>query len=206
MLNGVIAFCTSWTGLYWLVILSDISIAAAYFAIPMTMAVVFLHRKSDLPYPWLWVLFVAFITACGLTHSAHAWSAVTGTDDLFFLAIVEVFCALASVGTAVAFACVLPSIRLLPSPKQQRDQLERAVAQRTREKDRLLHEIHHRLGNQLQVLHSLVSIESRRAETGEAVEILSRVRNVLDGLGEDYKRRSEGDYLAEAWRPAEART
>jgi hypothetical protein len=205
MLSSVIAFCTSWTGQYWLVVLSDLAIAAAYFAIPITMAVVSWRRKSDLPFRWLWILFVAFITACGLTHWVHAWSALTGTDDLSSLAIVEVFCALASVGTAVAFACVLPSIRLMPSPKQQREELERAVARRTREKDRLLHEIHHRLGNQLQVLNSLVSIEIRRAETGEAAAILSRITNVLDGLARDYRRRSEADYLAEAWHPADAR-
>jgi hypothetical protein len=172
--------------------------------IPITMAVVFWRRKSDLPLPWLWALFVAFITACGLTHWVHAWSALTGTDDLSLLATVGVFCALASVGTAVAFAWVLPSISLMPSPKQQREELERAVARRTREKDRLLHEIHHRLGNQLQVLNSQVSIETRRAKTGEAVEALARVRDVLDRLGKDYKRRSEADYLAQAWRPSDA--
>jgi hypothetical protein len=180
------------------------SIAAAYFAIPITMAVVFSRRKSDLPFPWLWALFVAFITACGLTHWVHVGSALSGTDDLSIQATVDAFCALASVGTAVAFACVLPSIRLMPSPKHQREELERAVARRTREKDRLLHEIHHRLGNQLQVLNSLVSIETRRAKTDEAVEVLRRVRDVLDGLGKDYRHRSEADYLAEAWRPAEA--
>jgi hypothetical protein len=204
MLNSVIALCTTRTGLYWLVVLSDLSVAAAYFGIPITMAIVFWRRKSDLPFPWLWALFIAFITACGLTHFVHAWSALTGTDDLPLLATVGVFCALASTGTAVAFAWVLPSIRLMPSPKQQREELERAVTRRTREKDRLLHEIHHRLGNQLQVLNSIVSIETKRAKTSEAVEALARVRDVLDGLGKDYRRRSKADYLAEAWCPGDA--
>ena len=54
MLNSVIALCTIRTGLYWLVVLSDLSVAAAYFGIPITMAIVFWRRKSDLPFPWLW--------------------------------------------------------------------------------------------------------------------------------------------------------
>lgn len=59
--------------------------------------------------------------------------------------VVSVFCAVASVGTAVAFAFILPQIRLLPSPVQQRAELEHLVAQRTLEKDRLIREINHRV-------------------------------------------------------------
>lgn len=37
MLNQIIELCTSSTGLYWIVLSSDVSIALAYFAIPITM-------------------------------------------------------------------------------------------------------------------------------------------------------------------------
>src|SRR5947209_14167357 len=82
MLEQLLALCTSGAGLYWLVVISDISIAAAYFAIPVTMALVLRHRKADIPYPWLWSLFVTFIVACGLTHVAHVWAAA-GTENLW---------------------------------------------------------------------------------------------------------------------------
>ena len=75
MLEPLIQLCTSAAGLFWLVLGSDVSIAIAYFAIPVTMAVVLRQRRDDIPYPWLWTLFVMFIVACGLTHSAHAFSA-----------------------------------------------------------------------------------------------------------------------------------
>lgn len=65
MLNQLIELCTSRTGLYWLILGSDLSIALAYFAIPLTMAIVLRNRRDDILYPWLWTLFVTFIVACG---------------------------------------------------------------------------------------------------------------------------------------------
>jgi hypothetical protein len=126
--------------------------------------------------PWLWSLFVTFIVACGLTHLAHVWSA-NGSDNLWALAAAEAFCALASVGTAIAFAFVLPEIKMLPSPHQQRAELENAVLQRTREKDRLLREVHHRVGNQVQILGSLLSIEARRTDSAETLDAIARIRS-----------------------------
>lgn len=197
MLEYVIALCTSGAGLYWLVVISDISIAAAYFAIPVTMALVLRHRKADIPYPWLWTLFVTFIVACGMTHLAHVWSAANGAADLRMLAAAEAFCAFASVGTAIAFAFVLPDIKMLPSPRQQRAQLENAVVQRTGEKDRLLREVHHRVGNQLQILSSLLSIETRRTESQETLDALARIRVELDKMAAEHGRRSAADYLGD---------
>jgi len=201
MFEQLLALCTSGAGLYWLVVISDLSIAAAYFAIPLTMALVLRHRKADIPYPWLWSLFVTFIVACGLTHLAHVWAA-NGTDNLWALAAAEVFCALASVGTAIAFAFVLPAIKMLPSPQQQREELAKAVLQRTREKDRLLREVHHRVGNQLQILGSLLSIETRRTDSAETLDALARIRVELDKMAAEHGRRSAVDYLGEAEVPA----
>src|ERR1700687_1319946 len=108
MLNQFIELCTSSSGLFWLVLGSDLSIAVAYFAIPITMAVVLRDRKDDIPYPWLWTLFVTFIVACGLTHSAHVLSAASGADYLEVHAGIGLFCALTSVGTAIAFVFIIP--------------------------------------------------------------------------------------------------
>lgn len=195
MLTQLIELCTSNTGLVWLILGSDVAIAVAYFAIPLTMAVVLRHRKNDIPYPWLWTLFVTFIVACGLTHVGHVWSAILGTPFLSFQAAIGIFTALASVGTAIAFALILPQIKLLPSPKVQKANLEKLVAERTKEKDQLIREINHRVGNQLQIISSLVSIESRQVVGEEAKEILKRLKVEQERLAKDHALRSSQDYL-----------
>jgi len=195
MLEPLIQLCTSTAGLFWLVVGSDVSIALAYFAIPVTMAVVLYERRNDIPYSWLWILFVLFIIACGLTHSAHAISAAAGTDYLTLQAAMNLFCALTSVGTAIAFAFILPQIKLLPSPAQQRASLEKQVSQRTAEKDQLIREINHRVGNQLQIVSSLISLESRNTDSNEALDILSRLKIELDKMAHEHRERSKLDYL-----------
>jgi len=196
MLNQLIELCTSDTGLFWLILLSDISIAVAYFAIPITMAVVLRNRRDDIPYPWLWTLFVTFIVACGLTHASHVVSAASGANYLVLQAAVGWFCAATSVGTAVAFAFILPQIRELPSPKRQRAELERLVAQRTAEKDRLIREINHRVGNQLQVISSMVSVEARRAQSEETLTVLGRIKAELENMAHQHVELSQIDYQA----------
>jgi len=196
MVGDLLQLCTSRNGLFSILILSDLAIADSYFAIPLTMAVVFRKRKDDIPYPWLWMLFVAFIVACGLTHLMHVWSGLGSIENLAGQTLINLLCAATSVGTAVAFAYILPQINELPSPKKQRAELERLVKQRTREKDLLIHEINHRIGNQLQVLSSIVSIESRRANSDEAMAILSRLRQTLDKMGREHAALQASDYLA----------
>ena len=198
MIRQLIEFCTSDTGLAWIVLGSDFAIALAYFAIPVIMASVFRDRKDDIPYPWLWSLFVLFIVACGLTHTAHLWSQITGADHLALHATILAITAVASVGTAIAFAWILPQIKLLPSPREQRTQLEKMVAERTREKDLLIREINHRIGNQLQVLSSILSIEGRRAASAESQDMLGRLRGELDRMATQHTELSRRDYLAQS--------
>jgi hypothetical protein len=195
MLNRLIELCTSDTGLFWIIVGSDLAIALSYFAIPVTMAVVLRHRKQDIPYPWLWSLFVVFIVACGMTHAVHVLSAFNGNQTVGLFATIEVITAIASVATAIALAFVLPQIKLLPSPRVQRDQLQRLVGERTAEKDKLIREINHRIGNQLQVLSSAVSIELRKCESEETTEVLGRLRDQLYGMAREHVARSNEDYL-----------
>ena len=197
MLKQLIEFCTSDQTLFWVVVSSDVAIALAYFAIPITMAVVFRHRRDDIPYPWLWTLFVIFIVACGVTHVVHVASALTLTEYVGLQASAELVTALASVGTAIAFTFVLPQIKNLPSARQQRERLQILVAERTLEKDQLIREINHRIGNQLQVLSSLVSIESRKAITDKSLDILDRMRGQLEQMAVQHIEMSQRDYLGD---------
>jgi two-component sensor histidine kinase len=60
----------------------------------------------------------------------------------------------------------------------------------------LIREINHRIGNQLQILSSIVSIESRKAISDEAIAVLSRLRQTLDKMGEEHSALRSCDYLA----------
>ncbi len=200
MLHQLWEYCTSSTTIYWLVLGSDLAIASAYFAIPVTMAVVLRHRREDIPYPWLWLLFVTFIVACGLTHLAHAWSAVAGPDYFWMHSVIGVFCAAVSVGTAMAFIYILPQIRDLPSPARQQVILQELVEERTQQKDALIREIHHRIGNQLQIISSLISIEERNTEDRVCRDALARIKLEVARMNEEHRSRSLRDYLDEAQR------
>ena len=64
--------CGRWTDFHgWLYILSDFSIWAAYFTIPVTI-IRFIARKQDMRFMRLYFLFAAFILACGATHFLDA--------------------------------------------------------------------------------------------------------------------------------------
>jgi hypothetical protein len=202
MIQQILEFCSSDRTAYWMVFCSDLAIASAYFAIPIAMAIVLRQRKDDIPYPWLWLLFVTFIVACGLTHLVHVWSAAMGPNYLQLHAIIGVVTAAASVGTAIAFVLILPQIKDLPSPMQQKVKLQDLVAERTKQKDLLIREIHHRIGNQLQIIGSLINIEERKTEDRICLEVLERIKIEVNKMSEEHQLRSVRDYLDEAERRA----
>src|SRR4051812_46321982 len=51
----------------WMHVVADAVIAAAYFSIPLAL-IYFVRRRKDLAFNWMFVLFAAFILACGTTH------------------------------------------------------------------------------------------------------------------------------------------
>lgn len=60
--------CYVWMpGLVWLHQLSDGLITVSYYSIPITLAY-FAKKRADLPYRWVFLMFCAFIVACGTTH------------------------------------------------------------------------------------------------------------------------------------------
>jgi hypothetical protein len=48
-------------------LVSDLTIAIAYFSIPLTLFY-FVEKRADLPFNWIFSLFGAFIILCGATH------------------------------------------------------------------------------------------------------------------------------------------
>jgi len=194
MLRELIDACLSSTWITTVLISKDIAIALAYFAIPAAMLWVFKDREDDLLYPWLWILFAAFIVACGMTHVAHAWSMIMGLEYLPAHLAIGIITAVISVGTAIAFIKVLPQIRHLPSPSKQKAELERLVAQKTKEKDALIKEINHRVGNQLQSISSMIAVETRRAKDQQSIDLLARLKTELERMNRDHINASQKDY------------
>jgi hypothetical protein len=194
MVEFFLALCAAPGAIPLIYISSDIAIAVAYFSIPIAMLWVFRHRSDDLPYQGLWLSFVLFIFACGATHALHAAALMVQEPLLLPRAILQVATAAVSIVTAVALTVALPKISALPSPKQQRAVLERAVSLATRDKDALLVELHHQVGNQLAKLGALVRIELRKGDQSAAPALL-RIQQLLEEMGEEHRAHSSSDYL-----------
>ena len=109
-------FCIKWTPeLLRLYVASDALIALSYFTIPFTLAY-FVWKRKDLRFPWIFVLFSAFILACGTTHLLGIvllWNPIYWLD-----AGVKAVTALISVVTSIALFILLPKALKLPSPTQ----------------------------------------------------------------------------------------
>lgn len=149
---------------------ANMATALAYFWIPAVMAVVFARWREELPYRWLWLGFVVFISACGLSHVMHALHllrAVTPHTSAELAILVAT--ASVSLATAAGFTVLLPRILALTSPAAARHRMEAAVETATAElQAALMHqrllvmEVHHRVKNNLQVVASLVRLHMRR--------------------------------------------
>ncbi len=122
-------FCLLWEpGLIWLHAVSDVLIALAYFSIPLAL-LAFLRRRRDFGFPGLALLFVAFITLCGLTH---AIGVLTLWQSWYWLeGGVKALTAAVSLITAIAIWPLIPRALAIPSPS--------ALEKEVREKTALLH-------------------------------------------------------------------
>lgn len=168
---------------------TNIATALAYFWIPAVMAVVFARWREELPYRWLWIGFVTFITACGLSHVVHAIHLLRDqTPHTWPELLVLIFTAVVSLITAAGFTYLLPRIMRLASPARARRKMEEAVEQATAELQAalehqriLLLEVHHRVKNNLQVVASLISLHMRD-QKGEPPEGLADLRERIEAI------------------------
>lgn len=116
-------------GVIWLHAVSDTMIALAYFSIPVAL-LYFVSRRRDLAFHWMFLMFAAFILACGTTHAfnvAALWRPMYRLDGL-----VKLVTGMVSVLTAILLWPLIPRAVLLPSPSQLREAnegLERANAE-----------------------------------------------------------------------------
>lgn len=133
---------------------SDFFITVSYYSIPTALAF-FIKKRTDFKYRWIIVLFCIFILACGTTHLMEIWT--IWNPDYLAEGLIKLFTAIVSVSAAIVLWPMLPDVLSLPSPamleetnsrlqheigerlrselqvKQLNNNLEKKVAQRTRE-------------------------------------------------------------------------
>jgi PAS domain S-box-containing protein len=109
--------CLSWEP-QLLHVASDALIAMAYFSIPLALAI-FVARRRDLLFGWVYWALCIFTTACGSAHvlSIYAlWVPICGIEGL-----VQATTAAASIVTAGALWLLLPKLLTIPSPFELRE-------------------------------------------------------------------------------------
>ncbi|WP_017653645.1 PAS domain-containing hybrid sensor histidine kinase/response regulator [Fortiea contorta] len=125
--------CYLWqTNLVWLHILSDAVITLAYYSIPATLFY-FVRKRQDLPFYWIFLLFSAFIVACGTTHLIQIWTLWHPT--YWLSGSIKAITAIISLFTALELIPLVPQALALPSPaqlKQANQELHTQIAERLR--------------------------------------------------------------------------
>jgi len=130
--------CLLWEPQLLLVhVVSDALIATAYFSIPVVLTI-FVRKRSDVDFGWLFWAFAIFIFACGLTHVMSIytlWVPIYGIEG-----VVKFLTALASVATAILLWPLLPKLLQIPSPSQLRHAyvLLEAEAEQRKEAEHML--------------------------------------------------------------------
>ena len=109
-------FCIQWTpSILWSYVIADALTALSYYAIPLVLAYIAWRRK-DLQFRRIYLMFCAFILACG---TSHLFSIVLLWQPLYWLdAVIKVITA----GLSVATAAYL--INLIPLALQQNTSVE----------------------------------------------------------------------------------
>nr|WP_290223356.1 ATP-binding protein [Trichocoleus desertorum] len=125
--------CYLWQpGLVWLHIASNSIIALAYYSIPL-MLVYFVHRRRDIPFNGIFILFGIFIVACGTTHLMDIWT--LWHPHYWISGSLKAITAAVSLYTALELRSLIPQALSLPSSAQleaANQKLEDEIVERQR--------------------------------------------------------------------------
>jgi signal transduction histidine kinase len=186
-------YCIAWNApVLYTHIIADLLIALSYFAIPAVM-LVFLRQRRDPRLHLPAMLFVVFITACGVSH---LMSIVTMYLPYYGLqGMLKLFTGVVSLITAIALWKMLPDALKIPSP----DMLMKALDDKDREiRDRTAAQL--RLeDSQRQLDQTIAELQASNEELREfayaASHDLKAPANTLSLWLQDFEQES-GDSLS----------
>ncbi|MDA8621287.1 PAS domain-containing protein [Psychrosphaera sp.] len=99
----------------WTNVIADLVIAIAYFSIPIALVLV-VHKRPDIGYRKVMLLFSMFILCCGITH---LFSIVTIWQGMYgWHGILKVITAIVSFATAIYLYRVVPALINITTPQQ----------------------------------------------------------------------------------------
>jgi PAS domain S-box-containing protein len=184
--------CYLWQpALVWLNVASDTTIALAYFCIPVAL-LYFARKRTDVPFQWMFVMFGAFIVACGLTHAMEVWTLWHGTYRLS--GVIKAGTAVISMATAVALVPLVPQALSVPSPQQLQQANDALRAQI---------DVRERAERRLALMHNVLRAVSETADfpSGLRVALASLCDATGWSVGEAWTLNGDGTglVLREAW-------
>ena len=120
--------CYLWQpGTLWLNVGSDGLIAAAYFAIPVSLYSFVKRRIAEIPFPGVFLMFAAFILLCGSTHLMEIWTVWNPAYRLS--GALKLLTGIASLATTIALVRLMPLALDLRSPRELRKEVELRTAE-----------------------------------------------------------------------------
>ncbi|MEH6345994.1 MAG: HAMP domain-containing sensor histidine kinase [Bermanella sp.] len=178
--------------LLWMNVISDMVIFLSYSAIPVAIAI-FAHKRKDMPFSWVLILFSVFIITCGFTHLI---AVVTVWQPAYWIAaIMKVITAVASVLTAVVLFPLLPKALAIPSPAMlqtannkltiqisERIKIEKEINYKNSELEAVNHALKESLQKLKQTQDQLISQE-KMASLGGLVTGIAHEINTPLGIG-----------------------
>lgn len=108
--------CYFWEpGILWMNVIGDSITAFSYYLIPLIL-LVFIKKRQDIKFRFIFAAFALFIVACGTTHIiavVSVWNPYYRIEGL-----VKVITAVVSIGTVFLLIKNFPQILNLPTPEQ----------------------------------------------------------------------------------------
>lgn len=109
---------------------SDSLIGLSYVAISILLFYFYNKLRDDVPFPWVFLAFGAFIITCGITHFMSVWTLWNPTYKLS--AYAKFATAIASTGTAIILPPLLPRIqRIIAEAKKSEQRKTEIIASNT---------------------------------------------------------------------------
>jgi len=151
----------------WSYVASDILIALAYYSIPVAL-IYFVQKRKDLEFNWIFMMFSAFIFACGTTHLISIW---TIWQPVYWLDVsAKGITAVISIITSIMLWRLMPQALSIPNTQELKDTVAK-----------LRHEISERQQAEASLAQMKNSLEIRvRERTAELLEINQQLAKEIE--------------------------